>query len=254
MARDRARTVQQAFARQARAFARSPLQRDPERLRRLLDVARPVPGERALDVACGPGIVVAGLRAAGLSAVGIDLTAEMIREARAASGTGGAYVRGDVARLPFRDRAFDLVICRNTFHHLGDPAAVAREMARVTRGGGRVVIEDMRAPEDPERRAYHETIERLRDVSHASTLTRDEMASMVAEAGLAIDREEPIAFTIDFDEWIDRAYPSPADRDRARVLMEASIGEDRCGLRVWREGTRLRFERRSLILRAVRRA
>ncbi len=252
MARDRARTVQQAFARQAKAFARSPLQRDPERLRRLLDAAQARPGERALDVGCGPGIVVAALRAAGLFAVGIDLTAEMIREARGAGGGGGAYVRGDVARLPFRDRAFDLVICRNTFHHLADPAAVTREMARVARGGGRVVIEDMRAPDDPAQRAYHETIERLRDVSHARTLTRDEIGSMVAGAGLVLDREEPIAFAIDFDEWIDRAFPGPADRDRARALMEASIGEDRCGLRVWREGTRLRFERRSLLLRAAR--
>lgn len=246
---DRVSIVRSAFARQARAFARSPLQTDPGRLQRLLRFLGPRPGERALDVACGPGIVTTALRQAGLVAVGIDLTREMIREA--APG-GGRYVQGDVGRLPFRDGCFDVVVCRNSFHHFADPPEVMGEMARVLRRGGRAVIEDMRAPEDEARRAYHETIERLRDVSHARTLTAGEMRGLAAAAGLGEFREAPLAFVIDFDEWIDRAYPSPEGRAEARRMMLACVEKDLCGLRVWTEGERLKFERRSLLLAAVR--
>ena len=97
------------------------------------------------------------LAGAGLRAVGIDLTREIIRESMA---LGGGCLQGDVERLPFAEGTFDVTVCRNSFHHFADPGAVLREMTRVLRPGGRVVAEELRAPEDVEKRAYHETIER----------------------------------------------------------------------------------------------
>lgn len=242
-------TAQRAFARQARAYSSSPLQTDPVRLSRLVEFVRPRPGERALDVACGPGIVTGALERAGLLAAGIDLTREMIREAMP---RGGRYVQGNVDRLPFPASTFDVAVCRNAFHHFAAPLVVMREMARVLRPGGRVIVEDMRAPEEPQAREYHETIERLRDESHVRTLTRREFEELAAGAGLAGFEAAPLAFVIDFDEWIDRAYPAPEKRDRARLLMEGAVGNQACGLRVFREDGLLKFERRSLIWRAVR--
>ena len=242
-------TSQRAFARQARAYSRSPLQTDPARLARLLEFVRPQPGERALDVACGPGIVTAALERAGLLAAGIDLTREMIREA---VPRGGRYVQGNVERLPFAVSTFDLAVCRNACHHFPSPQAVMQEMARVLRPGGRAIVEDMRAPEDPQARERHETIERLRDVSHVRTLTLGEFADLAAGAGLTGFEAVPAAFVIEFDEWIDRAYPSPEKREQARLLMEGAVGNETIGLRVFREDGLLKFERRSLIWRAVR--
>lgn len=242
-------TSQRAFARQARAYSRSPLQTDPARLARLLEFVRPLAGERALDVACGPGIVTAALERAGLLAAGIDLTREMLREA---VPRGGLYVQGNVTRLPFAASTFDVAVCRNACHHFPSPLAVMQEMARVLRPGGRVIVEDMRAPEDPQARERHEAIERLRDVSHARTLTLGEFADLASGAGLTGFEAVPVAFVIEFDEWIDRAYPSPENRERARQLMDEAIGKETLGLRVFQEDGLLKFERRSLIWRAVR--
>jgi len=247
----RASIVKAAFARQARDFARSPLQTDPGRLRRLIEFLGPRRGERALDVACGPGIVTAALDQAGLLSCGVDLTLEMLREA---ASRGGRFVQGDTVRLPFKEAAFDVVVCRNSLHHVLDPAAAMREMTRVVRPGGRLVVEDMRAPDDTDKRAYHETIERLRDVSHARTLTRGELTSMAAAAGLADLEDVPITLVIDFNEWVDRAYPAPERRERARRMLEARIDQDRCGLKVWKDGDRLKFERQSLMLKGARTA
>ena len=238
------------FGRQARAFARSPLHRDPRRLRRLLDFISPRPGESALDVACGPGIVTTALRQQGVRAVGVDLTIEMIAEARVADG--GSYVRGDGTCLPFRDGSFDVVLARNALHHLSEPARAVSEMARIVRPGGRVVLEDMQAPDDAAKREYHETIERLRDVAHVRTLTAAGIRTLAERAGLIDGRESPGRFEIDFDEWIDRACPDPANRERARAMVEACLDADRSGLRVWRDAGKLKFERHSLIYGAVR--
>jgi len=241
--------IETAFSRQARAFARSPLHTDPRRLRRLIEFLGPRPGERVLDVACGPGIVTEALQQAGLLAFGVDLTREMIREA---TSREGRYVRGDVGRLPFQNASFDAVVCRNSFHHFAHPASVMAEVARIVRAGGRVVIEDMRAPDDETKRAYHETIERLRDISHARTLTRDEIREMAGDAGLVCVDEMPVTLVIDFEEWIDRACPDPQSREKARAMMEACVATDLCGLRVWMEEGRLKFERQSLLFRAAR--
>jgi ubiquinone/menaquinone biosynthesis C-methylase UbiE len=269
VASDRRSEIVEGFTRQARAFATSPLQRDEARLRRLVERVGPVPGERGLDVACGPGIVARALAERGAFVVGTDLTQEMLRQAvaGAASRDGGAWQEGSASRegapgiglarseaehLPFPGGAFDFAVCRNSFHHFLDPPAVLGEMIRVTRPGGRIVIEDMIAPEGLIDRDEHEVVERLRDRAHVRTLTQGEFGRLSAQAGLT--RVEALEFEIliDFEEWIDRAFPPPAARDRARRLVESCVGSSRGGRRAFVEDGRLKFVRRSQILRAVR--
>lgn len=242
--------VLEGFTRQAHAFARSPLKRSPERLRRLLRFAGPKRGDLALDVACGPGILSEALAAHVARSIGIDMTGAMIEEAR--RGGDATYLRGDAERLPFRDGVFDLVVCRDSLHHLFEPARCVNEMTRVVRPGGRVVIEDMRALEDPDDRARHETIERLRDSTHVRSLTVAELRSLAAAAGLRAPWEEFTTYAIDFDEWIERAYPTAERRARVQAMMEACIEDGRGGHRVWRHGGRLCFERRGIIFGATR--
>jgi SAM-dependent methyltransferase len=246
---DDRRAVVRRFESEAGAFANSPVHRDPARLRRLMACAAPRPEERVLDLACGPGIVLRALAEAGASAVGIDLTPAMLREAR---GKGAALVAGDAAALPFADGAFDLVVSRNVTHHLPDPGAVFRECARVLRRGGRLVHEDMAAAEDLRERDFQEMIERLRDSAHARTLPPSETRRLLEEAGLCPEGAETFFLELDFDEWVERPHPAPEARARARWLMERRQGAPPGGLRSWTEDGRLRFERPSLLLRAVR--
>lgn len=248
MTRETRDLLTRRFGTEARAFARSPLHRDPGRLARLVTFAEPRAGEEVLDVACGPGIVAAAFVRGGARVTGLDLTLPMLREA---AGSGARLLLGEAERLPFGGARFDLVVCRNTFHHLPEPGPVVREMARVLAPGGRVVIEDMRAAEDLRERDAQETVERLRDPAHARTLPRSELLALLADAGLRAAGEESFDLTVDFEEWAARGGAAQERRARARRLMEARLDAGEGEVRVFLSDGRLMFRRPSLLVKAV---
>lgn len=110
-------------------------------------MASPPAGGAALDVGCGAGGAVLELaRAVGASgaAIGLDASEEMIAAARArADGLPGVrFERGDAAALPFPDDELDLVRSERLLQHVPDADAVVREMVRVCRPGGQVLLLD----------------------------------------------------------------------------------------------------------------
>ncbi|HEV2235326.1 MAG TPA: methyltransferase domain-containing protein, partial [Ktedonobacterales bacterium] len=100
------------------------------------------------DAGCGAGDdtrAMAALVAPGGRAVGVDEHAPILAEARrraAGSGLPVEFVRGDVERLPFGDGTFAACRAERMFQHTSDPLQAMRELARVTRSGGVVVVFD----------------------------------------------------------------------------------------------------------------
>jgi SAM-dependent methyltransferase len=101
-----------------------------------------------LDVGSGIGHwgrTLAAVLRADARIVGVDPEPEWVEEARrraAAYGLGERfeYVQGAVERLPFEDGRFDLVTCQTVLIHVADVRAALREMLRVTRPGGRLLL------------------------------------------------------------------------------------------------------------------
>lgn len=108
---------------------------------------------RLLDVGTGPGGIPLKLvgRCAGLEAVGVDYSVNMVRAARKAAAEqrldGRArFLVADARRLGFPDGCFDFVISNSVLHHLHDPVSVLDEMARVAKPGGLILLRDLRRP------------------------------------------------------------------------------------------------------------
>jgi demethylmenaquinone methyltransferase/2-methoxy-6-polyprenyl-1,4-benzoquinol methylase len=97
------------------------------------------PGERVLDVGAGTGVSTEELGRSGAFAVGADLSTGMLRAGRA-TRPAVPLVAGDALRLPFPDGVFDAVTISFALRNVVDTGAALRELARVTRPGGRLVV------------------------------------------------------------------------------------------------------------------
>lgn len=129
------------------------------------------PGARVLDLACGAGRHLEALADAGCKAIGLDLSAALLRQAR---GRGLTVVRADMRTIPLADESQDAVVNLFTsFGYFADDAENARvldEIARVLRPGGVFLIDHINAtriesrlvPETRRDTGEHVIIERRR--------------------------------------------------------------------------------------------
>jgi ubiquinone/menaquinone biosynthesis C-methylase UbiE len=231
------------FTRQAAGFAASPTARSEDILERMVRMARPQPDDTALDVASGPGLLVCALAGMVRHATGIDLTPAMLEQARRSQAAQGVenvtWVQGDVSALSWRGSSFDIVTCRFAFHHFPDPLAVLREMRRVCRAGGRIVVADS-APAADKAAAFN-AMEKLRDPSHTRALPAAEMAKLLIAAGLPEPHVESTRLGLELDEFLSRSYPRKGDEAKIRAMFESALGDDAMDVQPQKEGSRIRF-------------
>ena len=100
------------------------------------------PFEHALDVGCGEGRFCRMLKDAGIATIGIDPTKALIEEARRRDPDGD-YWLGRAEALPFEAARFDLVVSYLTLIDIADFRVAIREMARVLKPGGTLLIANL---------------------------------------------------------------------------------------------------------------
>lgn len=121
--------------------------------RRVVARAGPVAGKTVVDVACGTGDLAAVFAGAGAQVLGVDFTYEMValapgksKAVRCAAEPVG-WVQGDGLELPLADDRADVVTIAFGLRNVADRRACLREMARVTRPGGRVIVLEFSMPD-----------------------------------------------------------------------------------------------------------
>ncbi|MCI4351572.1 MAG: class I SAM-dependent methyltransferase [Thermoplasmata archaeon] len=102
-------------------------------------LARLLAGQRTLEIGVGTGRWARPLESRGVDLFGVDLSPAMLRVARTKGFRGG--ILGDVLRLPLRDKSFDAVLSNHVLHLVFDVPGVLDEIARVTTGRLRSVVE-----------------------------------------------------------------------------------------------------------------
>ena len=114
-----------------------------ERLRQLAGCCGPLAGRLVLDLGCGMGGLAVALRQAGARAIGLEPNrayGEICRLRAARYGLSLPFVAATGEALPFRDGAFDVVVCLDVLEHAESLEATLAEIARVLPPGGQAVV------------------------------------------------------------------------------------------------------------------
>jgi ubiquinone/menaquinone biosynthesis C-methylase UbiE len=244
------------FTRQATPFNTASVLADQQALTMIVQAGRAGPNDTVLDVACGGGIIGCAFAPHVRHVTGIDMTPAMLDRARRLSAdrqlANVTWQQGDVTSLPFADGSFSILVTRYSFHHLLEPLRVLREMLRVCRPGGRLVVVDMYASEDPAKAAEWNRLERLRDPSHVRCLSLTELESLFLVAGLGHPERAFYEIRDSVKNLLSRSFPNPGDETKIIEMFRASASDGRLGVESSVDGSELRYAYPTVILSAIR--
>lgn len=227
-------TILDQFTRQALPFAKRH-SRDDQLLDLIVKMSGVGSDDRVLDVACGPGIVACALAARAREVTGIDFTDAMLQQAEQLQSERQLlnlkWQRGSATELPFAEASFDCVVSRFAFHHYTEPERALREMTRVCRKGGSILVADV-APR-PEVRSAYDALEKSRDPSHTTACLEGEFEQFGRDNGLQLDQKVRYDLGSDVNGLLSSPFPQPggAQAFLQRVEDDLEGGHDELGIR-----------------------
>jgi SAM-dependent methyltransferase len=176
----------------------------------MADLAGVRPGQRVLDVGCGPGALTAELvTRLGASAVAAVDPSEQFVEAARVRNPGVVVERASAGHLPYADGEFDAVVAQLVVHFMPDPVAGLVEMKRVTRPDGVVAacVWDHAGGQGPLAafwQAAHELDPDVEDESQLPGAREGHLGELATAAGLRDIEESSVSSRVEhptFDEW-----------------------------------------------------
>ncbi|UWS30130.1 class I SAM-dependent methyltransferase [Erwinia pyrifoliae] len=200
--------INRQFGEQANAYLTSAVHAAGADLLRLGKRLSETPEARVLDIGCGAGHASFVAAQYVKEIVAYDLSERMLAtvdETAAARGYRHLTTQqGYAENLPFGDAEFDIVISRYSAHHWHDVGSALREVRRVLKAGGKMILIDVSAPGNPVLNIWLPTVEALRDASHVQDYSPGEWLTLMTESGLIIQRASQEKLELEFSSWIER--------------------------------------------------
>lgn len=178
--------------------------------------------ERVLEVAAGTCAFGRAIAPHVAHITELDATEAMLRVGQTQgekAGIGNAeYVIGEAENLPFAESSFDMVVSRLAFHHFENAEAALREMCRVLKPNGKLVIVDMAARQE-ELRETADYYERLRDSSHVRCLSEKEFETLAERYSLTKEFTYLTEIPVKLSAWLDLTGVQGATREIIATAM-----------------------------------
>ncbi|WP_226585527.1 class I SAM-dependent methyltransferase [Halobacillus litoralis] len=200
------KVVQDVFSKSKESYVQSSTHKSQNDLDLILNWVEPRPDWKVLDIATGGGHVAKTLSPHVHRVFATDLTKEMLQNTSShlEKYANIEYVIADAENLPFLDESFDAVTCRIAPHHFPSPLQFIQESYRVLKPGGKWLMIDNVAPEDPELDRFYNTFEKQRDPGHVRALKKSEWNEMLRSQGFTIQKQLSRKKTLPFQDWVTR--------------------------------------------------
>lgn len=207
-----------------------------EDLAQLVAVAALRGHEAVLDAGSGAGHTALAVAPYAAHVTAVDLSAAMLAQgqhlAHAQRVENIAFEVGDVEALTFDDGSFDVAVSRYSAHHWPHPQQALRELHRVLRPGGRLLLSDIVSDDEFVIDTHLQAIELLRDPSHVRDHTITQWQALLAAAGFRTAVRFTWALRLEFDAWVTRIATPPAAVALLRTLLQNAPSEVQARLRV----------------------
>jgi len=224
--------IKAQFSRQAKGY--TSVKAHAEALNTLIEMSCVSERDNVLDIACGSGIVSCAFAKYARHVTGIDITEEMLEQARKLQAqdnlTNMEWVLGDVDPLKFSSNQFSIVLSRFSFHHFLAYKEVFEEMIRVCKPGGVVMVADVALP-DEKRKAYDE-MELLRDPSHTGVLTSEIFEKLFQHPLLTNSMTSHYDMNIALETQLNASYMTGENREKFRALIFQDVNKNNLGVNV----------------------
>jgi ubiquinone/menaquinone biosynthesis C-methylase UbiE len=239
--------TQSQYARQAERYAQSTLHRRGESLEAVRRLAAATTKDTVLDLGTGTGFTAFAVAADAGRVIASDLTREMLYQARRLAREQALderleWILAAAESLPFPDDTFPVITCRYASHHFHDLPRALRQVARVVKPGGRVVLCDVVAPEAPDTVELMNQLEQVRDPTHVWDYPLSQWrGELLPAAGLevldVVEGKNPQLFS----EWVHRAGTPPTAVERLLQMFKAANDDSRSAFDVRWEGAEMFF-------------
>ena len=211
--------------------------------------------EHALEVAAGTCICGRALAPFVKDITCLDLTEEMLEQGKKLAEESGikniSFQTGNAEELPYEAETFDLVITRLSLHHFTNPEIPFREMQRVLKKGGKLIVWDMEATEEP-LREIDDKIEKMRDPSHTRILSREEFEKLF-EKDFLLQCEESTLIPVKLKNWMELTDTPENIQEEITELMKNDLaGGERTGFSPYIQDSQIMFQHRWLLLIGVK--
>lgn len=221
--------VDNQFGSQAGMYLTSSVHAFGQEFAEVENVVQQFDNPQVLDLGSGAGHISFYTAPFAKQVTAYDLSEDMLKVVADSAQQKGldniTTVKGIAESLPFPDHYFDVVISRFSAHHWQDVPLALREMRRVCKPTGKVMMIDIMAPSNPLCDTFLQTIEMLRDNSHVRDYSNAQWQQMFSQAGLNVNQTQTHKLELKFDSWITRMR-TPAHYVTAIRELQQHIGHE----------------------------
>lgn len=233
--------VRENFGTQAEAYVQSALHAAGEDLALFEKILGEYPDAKLLDVGTGGGHVSYLAARLVKEVTAYDLSEKMLTAVeKEAEKRGLANIvtrQGAAEHLPFEDGMFDVVASRYSAHHWRDVGMGVREISRVLKPGGLLIMMDTASPGEPLRDIFMQTVEFLRDMSHVRSYSPSEWLGFVSDAAFRVNELLTLRIRYDFTSWVTRMKTPEYHVTAIKEILKAIPEEVRTYFQVESDGS-----------------